>query len=223
MARRLADVLTSRGYATCVIRSHVRAAAIFSGWLERQRIAATDIDEPLVARFVNGLPRRRAPERRNGRASELAAGVHLLAAYLWAQGVAACGGPVSAASETDSGCSTSTTTWCTCTGWSPAPGASIGATRQPSLPSALERRRLTGPDSPCRRLQRLCRPARGRLSPSACRAPVTATRAFSSVPRHPCVVPTGIVGAAAGARVEARHVASRPVGQRRAAGAGRGR
>ena len=38
------DVLTARGYATSVIRRHVRAAAIFSAWLERQRVAATEID-----------------------------------------------------------------------------------------------------------------------------------------------------------------------------------
>ena len=33
------DVLTARGYATSVIRRHVRAAAVFSAWLERQRVA----------------------------------------------------------------------------------------------------------------------------------------------------------------------------------------
>ena len=132
------DVLTSRGYATCVIRGHVRAAAIFSGWLERQRIAAGDIDEPLVARFIDGLPRRRAQGRRNGRASELAAGVNLLAGYLWTRGVAARCGPASAACETDQ--------------WLQhfddhlvhVHGLVVG----------------TRPGSPCRRLQRLCRPGR---------------------------------------------------------------
>ena len=46
---------TTRGYATSVMRRHVRAAAIFSAWLERQRVAATEIDEPLVARFITTL------------------------------------------------------------------------------------------------------------------------------------------------------------------------
>ena len=66
------DVLKTRGYATSVIRRHVRAAAIFSGWLERQRVAATEIDEALVTRFVSRLPRWRAPERQRGRVSEVA-------------------------------------------------------------------------------------------------------------------------------------------------------
>ena len=50
------DVLTTRGYETSVMRRHVRAAAIFSAWLDRQRVAATEIDEPLVTRFISGLP-----------------------------------------------------------------------------------------------------------------------------------------------------------------------
>ena len=76
------DVLTARGYATSVIRRHVRAAAVFSAWLERQRVAATEIDEPLVARFISGLPRWGSPKRRPNRVSEVAGGVRLLAAHL---------------------------------------------------------------------------------------------------------------------------------------------
>ena len=95
------DVLTARGYATSVIRRHVRAAAIFSAWLERQRVAATEIDEPLVARFVSGLPRWGSPKRRPNRVSEVAGGVRLLAAHLWTRGVAARPVPVAARCETE--------------------------------------------------------------------------------------------------------------------------
>ena len=95
------DVLTARGYATSVIRRHIRAAAIFSAWLERQRVAATEIDEPLVARFVSGLPRWGSPERRPNRVSEVAGGVRLLAAHLWTRGVAARPVPVAARCETE--------------------------------------------------------------------------------------------------------------------------
>ena len=70
------DVLTTRGYATSVVRRHVRAAAV-SAWLERQRVAATEIDEPLVARFISGLPRWGSPKRRPNRVSEVAGGVGL--------------------------------------------------------------------------------------------------------------------------------------------------
>ena len=57
------DVLITRGYATSTVRRHVRAAAIFSVWLDQQRVAATDIDETLVTRFVTGLPRRPSSTR----------------------------------------------------------------------------------------------------------------------------------------------------------------
>ncbi len=68
-------VLAARGYVRSVIRRHVRAAVIFSEWLEQQRVAFTQIDEPLVTRFVNGRARWRAPSRRNGQMSAVASGV----------------------------------------------------------------------------------------------------------------------------------------------------
>ena len=95
------DVLTTRGYATSVVRRHVRAAAVFSAWLKRQRVAATEIDEPLVARFISGLPRWGSPKRRPNRVSEVAGGVRLLAAHLWTRGVAARPAPVAARCETE--------------------------------------------------------------------------------------------------------------------------
>ena len=95
------DVLTTRGYETSVMRRHVRAAAIFSAWLDRQRVAATEIDEPLVTRFISGLPRWRAPKRRHGRVSNVAGGVRLLAAHLRTRGVAPHPGPVADRCETE--------------------------------------------------------------------------------------------------------------------------
>jgi len=44
--------LTTSGYATSVIRRHVRAAVVFGDWLVRHRIAVADIDKRVVARFV---------------------------------------------------------------------------------------------------------------------------------------------------------------------------
>ena len=69
------DVLITRGYATSTVRRHVRAAAIFSVWLDQQRVAATDIDETLVTRFVTGLPRRPSSTRPSGLPSNVASGV----------------------------------------------------------------------------------------------------------------------------------------------------
>ena len=53
------NVIVIRGYATGVIRRHVRAAVIFSEWLKQQRVAVTQIDEPRVTYFVNGRARWR--------------------------------------------------------------------------------------------------------------------------------------------------------------------
>ena len=95
------DVLEGREYATSTIRQHVRAAAIFSDWLDQQDVAATDIDETLVGRFVSGLPRRPSSTHPSGRQSRVAGGVRLLAAHLWAREVAARRRPVAARCEAD--------------------------------------------------------------------------------------------------------------------------
>ena len=52
-------------------------------------VSATDIDETLVGRFVSGLARRPGLARLSGRQSEVAGGIRLLAAHLWAREVAA--------------------------------------------------------------------------------------------------------------------------------------
>ena len=95
------DVLATRGYATSTARRYVRAAAIFSTWLEQQGVAATDIDERLVARFVSGVRRRPSPARPSGRLSEMASGVRLLAAHLWTRDVAVRRGPAPARCEAE--------------------------------------------------------------------------------------------------------------------------
>ena len=95
------DALAMRGYATSTARRYVRAAAIFSTWLEQQGVAATDIDETLVARFVSGVRRRPTLARPSGRLSEVASGVRLLAAHLWACDVAVRRGPAPARCEAE--------------------------------------------------------------------------------------------------------------------------
>ena len=95
------DVLMTRGYATGTVRRYVRAAAIFSAWLAQQRVAATDVDETLVTRFVTGLSRRPSSTRPSGRLSDVAYGVRLLAAHLWTRGVAARPVPVAALCESE--------------------------------------------------------------------------------------------------------------------------
>ena len=95
------DVLVTRGYATSTVRRYVRAAAIFSAWLDQQRVAATDVDQTLVTRFVTGLSRRPSSTRPSGRLSDVVYGVRLLAAHLWTQGVAVRPVPVAAPCESE--------------------------------------------------------------------------------------------------------------------------
>ena len=95
------EVLAGREYATSTIRRHVRAAAIFSAWLDQRGVAATDIDETLVSRFVRGLSRRPSSTRPRGRLSEVASGVRLLAVHLWTREVATRRRPVATRCETD--------------------------------------------------------------------------------------------------------------------------
>ncbi len=64
------DVLAAREYARSTIRRYVRAAAIFSAWLDRQRVTAMQIDETLVGRFISGLARRPSSTRPSGRLSD---------------------------------------------------------------------------------------------------------------------------------------------------------
>ncbi len=189
------DVLATRGYAATVIRYHVRAAAIFSVWLEQQGIAATEVDEPLVARFVSGLPRWRSPERRHGRVSAVAGGVRLLAVYLWTRGVGARRGPAGARCETER--------------WLQhfddhlvqAHGLVAGTRRIYRRYAAALLADCAGTPTPdwsrltVATIAAFVQTRASQLRPSACRAPVTATRAFLRFLATRGVVSAGIEGA----------------------------
>ena len=145
------DVLSTRGYATSTMRRYVRAAAIFSGRLDRQRVAATDIDETLVTRFVTGLPRRPSATRLGGRLSDVAGGVRLLAVHLWTRDVAVRSGLDSTQGETEQ--------WLQTLRRSSRASARAGCRnsadlpplrRRPSCRMCGGRQRPTGPGSPCR-------------------------------------------------------------------------
>ena len=189
------DVLAGREYATSTIRRHVRAAAIFSDWLDQQDVAATDIDETLVGRFVSGLSRRPSSTRPSGRQSAVAGGVRLLAAHLWAREVAARRRPVAARCDTDQ--------------WLErfndhlvhVHGLVVGTRRRYRRYAAALLAECAGTPTPD--WSRLTVPTiaafvqtrASRLRPSACRTPVTATRAFLRFLATSGVVPAGIEGA----------------------------
>lgn len=75
-------------YTAGVIRRYVRTTEVFGRWLRRGRIAVRDIDEAIVAQFVGRLRRTRSRSRPRGLPSPLASGVRKLAAFLWAEGTA---------------------------------------------------------------------------------------------------------------------------------------
>ena len=189
------DVLSTRGYATSTMRRYVRAAAIFSAWLDQQRVAATDIDETLVKRFVTGLPRRASATRPSGLLSDVANGVRLLAVHLWTRDVAVRSGLDSTQGEAEQ--------------WLQrfddylvqVHGLVAGTRRIYRRYAAAVLAECAGTPTPD--WSRLTVPTiaafvqtrASQLRPSACRAPVTATRAFLRFLATSGVVPAGIEGA----------------------------
>ena len=191
------DVLAGGEYAASTIRRHVRAAAIFSDWLDQQDVAATDNDETLVGRFVSGLSRRPSSTRPSGRQSAVGGGVRLLAAHLWAREVAAGRRPVAARCETDQ--------------WLErfkhhlvhVHGLVVGTRRRYRRYAAALLAECAG--TPTADWFRLTVPTTAafvqtrasRLRQSACWAPVSATRAFLRFLATSGVVPAGMEGAVA--------------------------
>ena len=200
------DVLATRGYATSVIRRHVRAAAIFGAWLERQGFAAVEVDEALVTRFVSGLPRWRAPQRRHRRLSEVASGIRLLAEYLRGQGVVPTQEPTAARSETEQ--------------WLQdfddhlvqVHGLVVGTRRIYRRHAAAFLAECVGAPTPdwsrvtVPKIAAFVQARVSRLGPSARRNPATATRALLRFLVSRGVVPAGIEGAVPAVR-EWKHAA----------------
>ena len=150
------EVLATRGYARSVIRRHVRSVAIFGAWLERQGLAAVEVDEAIITGFVSELPRCQAPGRRHGRVSEVAGGFGC-SPDIWPPRVwCRAGRRQPLGTRLSNRFRTSTSTSCRCTAWSSGRGASTGVTPPPSWPSAWGHRHRTGPGLPFRRLLRSC-------------------------------------------------------------------
>ncbi len=187
--------LTTSGYATSVIRRHVRAAVVFGDWLVRHRIAVADIDERVVARFVGARARWRSPSRRNGRLSGMASGVRALAAHLWTHAIASPAAPLGSEPDRDQWLrrfdehlehvrGTSAGTRRIYRRYAQALLTSCFGTGVPDW-SALTASAVTD----------FVRTQAARLSPSACRAPLTATRVFLRFLITVGALPSGVDGA----------------------------
>lgn len=82
------ELLQKEGYTRRVVRRHIRAADVFGRWLKRRQLAASQVDEAAVSRFLAGLGRYPTRLRPRGRLRDLVFGVRKLAEMLWRQGVA---------------------------------------------------------------------------------------------------------------------------------------
>lgn len=170
--------LANDGYSRLGIRRHLQAVDRFGCWLGAQSLQLSDVDERAVERFVVEVPRIPSARCRDGRISSVASGARRFARYLWRQGIA----PQRSAEPA----TTTTELWLQAYDGhlDRVHGLTLG-TRRHYLRYA---RRFTdqhfGLHSPdwstiaADDVSRFVRCQVGRLSPSNCRGPVTATRAM---------------------------------------------
>jgi site-specific recombinase XerD len=179
--------LTTNGYATSVIRRHVRAAVVFGDWLVRHRIAIADIDERVVARCVGARARWQSPSRRNGRLSALASGVRAA--------IAAPAAPVVSESELGQWLSRFDEHLDHVRGTSAGTRRIYGRYARALLTSCFGTSIPDWSVLTASAVTDFVRTQTARLSPSACRAPLTATRTFLRFLITAGVLPSGVDGA----------------------------
>lgn len=71
----LVSDLEKTGYAAGSIQRHVRAAEHFGSWIEKQGVKVADVDEATLARYIQGLGRRRSDKARASRLPQTALGL----------------------------------------------------------------------------------------------------------------------------------------------------
>ena len=187
--------LQREGYTVGVTRRYVRDTEVFGRWLGRHRIDVRDIDEAIVAQFVGRLGRRRSRSRPRGLPPPMASGVRKLAAFLWAEGTAV-----------------RRTTTAADPAWAPwlrsfdeyltrVTGVSAGTRRiylryaRAFLATQFGTRAPTWSAVTAAAIADFVRVHAATLTPSECRAPVTATRAFLRFLSTTGVIRPGLDGA----------------------------
>ena len=80
--------LADDGYSRLGIRRHLQALDRFGCWLAAESLELSDVDQRTVERFVAEVPRIASARGRDGRISSVASGARRFARYLWRQGVA---------------------------------------------------------------------------------------------------------------------------------------
>ena len=170
--------LASDGYSKHGIRRHIQAIDRFGCWLAGQALQLSDVDERTVECFIAEVPRTPSARCRDGRLSTVAHGARRFARYLWDQGLAAPHSAERAATGTERWLELYDEHLCR------VQGLSLGTRRlylryahrfaqQHFRSNALDWSTITATD-----VSRFIQSQVGRLSPSNCRGPVTATRAM---------------------------------------------
>lgn len=175
---RFAEGLQASGYASSVIRKHVRASDIFSRWLLRHRLAIRDLNDAIVERFVKQLTRWRSPLRPSGRVSDIATGVHRLAAFLCAEGIAVHAPRAHVGSDADRWLQSFDEYLANVSGTAPGTRRIYLRYAQAFLNATFGTHAVTWSTLRADSIVNFVRTQAAALRPSACRAPVTATRAF---------------------------------------------
>lgn len=187
--------LASEGYSKHGIRRHIQAVDRFGCWLAAQALQLCDVDERTVERFVAEFPRTPSARCPDGRISSVASGARRFARYLWDQGLAAPHSAERAATDTERWLALYDEHLCR------VQGLTLGTRRQYLRYArrfaqqlfrshALEWSAITADD-----ISRFVQSQVGRLSPSNCRGPVTATRAMLRYLVANGTVPGGLEGA----------------------------
>ena len=187
-------VLQDEGYAPGVMRRYVYAIDVFGQWLARRQIAASDLDETIVARFVARLKRPHAPGRPRGRLPDVACGVRKFTARLWSAGDA---------TRHNAPPVTPTDQWLHAFDEHLARvvGASVGTRRiylrhaRAFLTARFGQARPDWAALTTEDVADFVRVHASRLAPAACRAPATAIRAFLRFLATRGVVRAGLAGA----------------------------
>lgn len=170
--------LASDGYSNHGIRRHIHGVDRFGCWLAGQALQLCDVDERTVERFVDEAGRTPSARCRDGRLSGVASSARRFAGYLWDQGLVDAHSAERAVTDTERWLELYDNHLCQ------VQGLTLGTRRhylryarrfaqQHFKSPTLDWSTITAND-----IYRFVQSQVGRLSPSNCRGPVTATRAM---------------------------------------------
>lgn len=183
--------LEERGYTRRSVRCHIRGIDILGRWLTKRKVPAEAIDAATFDRFAARFPRRRSPARPRGRLADGVCWVRTFVEFLWERGVAA-RAPTRTATTADR-CVRAFDEYLTrVQGLSPGTRRIYVRYARRFVEATCGADALQWPALKVDDLTEFVRAQAARLAPGACRAPVTATRAFLRYLASSGEVPSGL-------------------------------